>query len=63
MAVVIIRRPHAALREFVNVIASNQSSPTMAHLVELVNKPELTEHEANWVQYQVSKHLFESVPA
>lgn len=63
MSVIIIHRPSAAARAFVNAIAGNQQSPSVAHLVELVNKPELTECEANWVRHQVAKYIIETVPA
>lgn len=63
MSVIIIHRPSAAARAFVNAVAGNQNDPSVAHMVELANKPELTECEANWLKHEVSKHVIEIVPA
>lgn len=63
MSTVIIHRPSAATRAFVATIASSANGPSIAHLYELVQKPELTEAEANWVRHQVSKYVIESHPA
>ena len=63
MSVIIIHRPSAAARAFVNALGSNATGPEISHMAEVANKPELTECEANWLKHEVAKHVIEIVPA
>jgi len=62
-SVIIIHRPSAATRAFVNTLGSNVQSPTIAHMIEVASKPELTECEANWLKHQIAKYVTEVAPA
>lgn len=63
MGSIIITRPTAAARAFVEALASNTTSPIIAHLLEVSKKDVLTECEGDWFKYELSQYLIEHVPA
>ena len=63
MSVVIIHRPTDAAKALVASVGANQASPKTAHLAEIANKPELTECEALWFEFECAQYLVEKVVA